>query len=875
VSRILLAALFIVMLATPLVAAYHASAAGVNTIVIKRIQSDEDALGSLLTGSTQGRLFRIPRSIAVKLADAGFKLATPAGGLVNIYVNPYPECPDGHPNIFANHKARLALQFLIDRDFIATNIYQGQAIPIVPPRVPYDPDYPHLLSVISKWNYIITKGGFNEGKNLLFDALRELNATQENGKWYWPDGKPVTVNFVIRTEDERRQVGDMLASTLESLGLTVNRIYKDFTGAFSIVYAGDAADCGWQLYTEGWGITGMTAYDYGTPVQFYSSIWGFMPESPSHNWTYKMPEIDKYATWLDSGNYTTEDQFWDYYMKVLDLGINDSVRVFIVATYDAYAYSPDISGVITSPEATPWNTYTFLNLQYDNKTEVTFSNRYVYSSGWIWNPIGGFADVYSVMVRNAITWPGVTSRITDGLTGWSPGHHETWELVRGPVSVPGDAIFYNTTLHKWMTFAEAGRSVEAKNEIIYNMKYMPEFVFHDGSKLSMADILAMYWIVLEYTSSSGPNDVRYEEGLFNVWYSLVTNFVGLKVINSTAIAVYTNYNHIDPGYIADYMDPWSDWVSPWPLELVAAMDQLFVRSNGTYVFYYEDATGGKIGIHLIAEDQCDLMAGYLAQIRDNPPDWVEQLINMGYLTVDEWKTRVDNLIAFYNAHGHMLVSLGPFYLDRYDAVNDIAYLERWPYFPLSPDQVIPELTPKKVDMTATFNTIAGFYKGAELADLRVNVNGEPATESDVKIYAVIVNPNNFTTTYADVSYLGPGHFKVLLPEDFTPGTVISLSIFAYPVGYSSPASEQRTLTLLAPPTTLTTTTTTTTTTTITTPTTTTTTTTTGTTSPSPTTPTATTPTSTTKPSRTGTVAIVTAIIVIIVIIAAAAYMLRR
>jgi peptide/nickel transport system substrate-binding protein len=892
-SRLFLAVLLIAMLVIPpVVVAYHANAARVNTIVVKRIEDDDAAVGSLLAGSTQGRLFGLPRSLAVKLAKAGFQLATPASGLVNIFVNPYPKCPDGHPNIFANHKARLALQFLIDRDFIVTNIYLGQGIPVIIPETPYDPDYPHLLGVVAKWNYIIRKGGFDEGKKLLFDALKELGAVQKNGKWYWPDGKPVTVNFVIRTEDERYQIGNKLASTLESLGLTVNRIYKNFAGAFTIVYAGDAAECKWQLYTEGWGITGMTAYDYGTPVWFYSSIWGSMPESPSHNWTYTIPEIDKYATWLDSGNYTSEEQFWDYYIKVMDLGVNDSVRVFIAATFDIYAYSPDVGGVITSPKASPWNTYTFLNLQYAKGTEVTFSNRYVYASGWIWNPIGGFADFYSRPVYNAIIWPGVTTRITDGLTGWSPGHHITWQLVRGPVKVPGDAIFYNTTAHKWMTFAEAHRTnVTVKNEVIYNMKYMPKFVFHDGSKMSMADILATYWIILEYTSSAGSNDVRYEKRLFYDWYTLVTNFVGVKVINSTAIAVYTNYNHIDPGYIAATMSPWT----AWPLELIAAMDQLFVRGNGTYVFDYQDArAGGKTGIHLISTEQCGLMAKYLAEIKDNPPDWVKQLISMGLLTMDEWKTRVDNLIAFYTAHKHMLVSLGPFYLDKYDAVNDIAYLKRWTYFPLSPDQVVSELTPKKVDMTATFKTVAGFYKGAELADLQIKVNGKPATKSDVKVYAIIVNPKTFSTTAADVSYLGPGHFKVLLPEDFKPGTVISLSIYVYPVGYSNPASAQKTLTLLAPPTTTTTTTPTTTattsptttppvTTTTTSPTTTPTKTTTTsptptkTTSPSPTPSptTATTPATTTKTSKARTAAIVTAVIVIIVIIAAAAYMLRR
>ena len=379
--REILAIILAVLTVLPLTAAL-ANATYVNTLIIQRIEDDSTAIGSLIQGQSQARLFRIRDITTVRnLEAAGFQAIKAASGLTNILVNPFNgTCPDGHPNLFSDRRARLALEFLIPRDQIVSNIYQGEAISVIVPWTKYDPDFPYLLSTILKWNAIISAGGKQKGIELMTQALQALGAQKHNdGKWYWPDGSPVTVNFVIRVEDARKDIGELLSSILENdVGIKVNRIYKDFSGAFQIVYMGDPAACEWQLYTEGWGITGMTRYDYGNFVWFYSSIWGGMPGwGESSYWNYQNATIDAIADRLDTGNYTSEDEFWQLINQGVELGLEESVRVFVAATFDYYIAAGDVQGIIPSPKASPWHRYTFLNLQYTRDTLVA-TNRYVY-----------------------------------------------------------------------------------------------------------------------------------------------------------------------------------------------------------------------------------------------------------------------------------------------------------------------------------------------------------------------------------------------------------------------------------------------------------------------------------------------------------------
>ena len=855
----------VALMVLPMILAAITYAEQVNTIVIKRIEDDQAAFTSLEQGESQGRLFRFGASVidAVAQSERSYNLITATSGLDDILVNPVPVCSDGTKNVFASQKARFALQFLIPRDLLVTQIYKGYATPTVVPFHPVDPDYPYIMDIALKWEDYINSKGQQYGEQLLQEALQEQGAIKGvDGKWYWVDENgtrtQVVVKFVIRTEDERYDIGNALANILESMGIKVEREYKDFSGALEIVYGSDPAACEWHLYTEGWGFTGLTKYYYGMVVDMYSSITGNAPGWGEEGyWNYQNETIDTIAQKLQNGDYANETEFWSLVKEALQLGIQESMRVFVVWTDDIYVAVSGLHGFITSPKASPWNRYTFMNLEYDDGTQVVLTNRYVYKSGWPWNPVGGFMDFYSRPVYEAVTWPAITSKLTNGEAPYAPAEDAAWTIIgkdNWSVTVDPDTLIYNTTLHRWVTASEEG-IVNATVAVEINYKLLNNIKFHDGSTETLADLLSSLYIVLEYSDLSGENDTRYDPILAYFTSDFLSTFVGVKVVNDTTVKVYLNYKSFYDGNILTKADLWTNF----PLELYAGMDLLFLQGG-----YKWTRWGGGTAIHLLNTEQCDQIVALLQNSTVNPPDWVQQLIDLGYLTQSEWENRVNNLINFYNAHHHLLIGNGPFYLDSYDGATDTAVLKRVTNFPIDKNIISQELASAEVSTSLDTQGIANNVSGTVIANLTVELNGNPATSGDVHIYAALLTPD-YNVIFLNVEDKGNGEFALVLPKDLPEGDY-QLIVYTYPVQYSQPDYQKTLISLVNIPTE------------------------TSTTSPSGTTsPTGSTtsPSGTTSPEETTTTTtgapeeggvsgtVIAAVVVVIIIIAAAYYFMRK
>ena len=70
---------------------------------------------------------------------------------VSIILNPAP-APEGDLNPFSIREVRFALQYLVNRDFVANEIYQGLAVPMVTHISPFDYDYLTLYDLIREMN---------------------------------------------------------------------------------------------------------------------------------------------------------------------------------------------------------------------------------------------------------------------------------------------------------------------------------------------------------------------------------------------------------------------------------------------------------------------------------------------------------------------------------------------------------------------------------------------------------------------------------------------------------------------------------------------------------------------------------------------------
>ena len=70
---------------------------------------------------------------------------------VSIILNPAP-APEGELNPFSIREVRFALQYLVNRDFVANEIYQGLAVPVVTHISPFVYDYLTLCDLIRELN---------------------------------------------------------------------------------------------------------------------------------------------------------------------------------------------------------------------------------------------------------------------------------------------------------------------------------------------------------------------------------------------------------------------------------------------------------------------------------------------------------------------------------------------------------------------------------------------------------------------------------------------------------------------------------------------------------------------------------------------------
>ena len=127
-----------------------------------------------------------------------------------------------------------------------------------------------------------------------------------------PTGEAVTVNLLIRTEDERQQLGDYLGDQLEGLGFNVTRQYLT-SSELPPIWISDPADGTWNAYTGGWRSTSVSRDEGSNFGFFYTPLGGALPfPCPCPCWPWEAytptPEFLDVAAKLWHNNFTTIDQ---------------------------------------------------------------------------------------------------------------------------------------------------------------------------------------------------------------------------------------------------------------------------------------------------------------------------------------------------------------------------------------------------------------------------------------------------------------------------------------------------------------------------------------------------------------------------------------
>jgi len=619
------------------------------------------------------------------------------GSYTELTFNPVgPTFPGtGKLNPFSVRAIREAMNWLIDRDYIVEEIYGGLAVPKFFPISTAFPDYARLADV-ARGLEIEYAHDPERAKEIITREMEKLGAELVEGKWYF-NGEPVEIIFLIRVEDERRDVGDYVATLLEDLGFTVDRQYKTTAEAAPLWISGDPAEGKWHIYTGGW-ITTVISRDQAGNFNFFYTPRG--RSSPLWQAYRPTEEFDEIADRLARRDYTTLEERRELMARALKLALQDSVRVWLVDTIDVWPrwaklkLAADLAGGVSGSWLWPYT----LHFSDQPGGRVTFGTPSILTDPW--NPIAGSNWIYDTMVIRAtgelpllpdpftgLYWPQRVERaevtVQEGLPVAKT--HDWVTLKFEPtIEVPQDAwIDWDAQNQRFITVGEKypdGLTSKTKTVIQYDDKLF-EMRWHDGTKMSLGDLLISFILAFDRADEKSP---IFDEAYVPDFETFERHFRGLRIVQEDPliVEVYSDLAYLDAEWIvsarADYLFPYYDQ-GPAPWHTLAL--GILAEKNKELAFSSGKADKLKVEwMNYIAGPSLEILEKYRKQALKE--GFIPYANTLGkYISLEEATERYRALGEWYKERGHFWVGQGPFYLDSVRPVEKIVVLRRFEDFP--------------------------------------------------------------------------------------------------------------------------------------------------------------------------------------------------
>jgi peptide/nickel transport system substrate-binding protein len=830
--------------------------------------NDQAGATAFSKGQIMAYLFQVPPSVFGGAIPSNAVAYPFPGTLYDIVVNPLNTSFGFNPFMF--REVRFALNYIVNRTYFINTLLGGYGIPAISPYGG-EPDAIVISNVLSK--YVGITYNLTYANMTIYKTLTAHGAQMINGKWFYK-GKPITIYVFVRIDDQvRNQYAQYLISQLQKLGFNVETIQGDLAKAYEIVYGPDPVNSTWNIYVEAWGgVYGY--YDEGLAINMYSTIVGNLPATSYYglSWgsyndsAYQTPDltqslntIDKVANDLLNYNYTSKAQRDQLLRQLVDLGIQDAVRIFIAQSILPVFASPQLKGLLPDfafGSLLGYQSYLAMNTPTGN---ATFGVRFL--SRGAWNPVVGFSDAYSDQIALGTVVPLFVPIPGNGYTLPFAVKYKVVNIsLSQTIPVDPNALIYNTSTHG-LTYV--GKGVKAKSVFIFD--FSPLFTgtkWFTGQNITMADIIYQYIVAAK--TSLDPKSGVYDSAANAAYSPSLTQVLGFKILNSTAIELWTSVWYFDDNYAAafalgsflplGYALP-GGGLFPW--ELYYAMQK--VVADGKAV--WSNTASRKTGLpwlSLVSPTHVDMIKNALNNLSITQPI-PKELLQLQNLTVIKLVTR-DQAVARYqadvqyiNTYGNAIISAGPFKLVQYSPQTSppFAVLARNPYFNIEPP---PQILQSPYSYTVNLNIPAVVTNGSTISGTVLGTQFGTTTSQpapNVKVLAQLVNGGNIIMTQNVTT--GPnGQFTLAVPSNLPPGSyTLVLYVYSDTTALINPITYSILVTVKPATTTMTTTTT-----------------------PAPPPPT-TTPQTTTPPAGGLNIGIIVAIVVIIIIIIVAVLLMRR
>lgn len=695
-------------------------------------------------------------------------------------------------NPFAIRQIRFALNFIFSRKFCVDEIYLGGGQPMFGMAgLPSNPRHTLVEDIYARYGFS-PEGDFEYGFELIQDAMikaaaelggrleKRIDPNAPAGFWWYFDGEPVEITFLIRIEDERHEMGLYIADQIEKCGIKVNRREITFAEGIRLTYYTDPADYLWNIYTEGFSVgVAINPLYYGDYAAiFYCPFIGLMPGWQEAGWwQYINESLDELGLDIWLRRVDTMDKFHELVHEVVEMGVQESLRIYVVETWEFFPLNKErIQRIAYDPARglwSEWPMYTVATPDKKFRMAVESAEPTVFVEAL--NPLGGFGDVYTVYgVLVAVTDDGTE---TSPVTGEPIPYRVNWTMRKdayfdeeqgvwvGRIDVPPDAVMYDTLENKWET---VGEGVTAAVEVTFTLTFSN---FHHGIMQGMDDIMYAVAHMFEWATLDEEGDPKYDATYAAGLRDVLPLIKGYRFIPPNTVVVYHDYIEIQSDAVtATFTVPWTAW--PW--ECMEAMDWIIVNGGSvTGNLYAWSKVEGKEWLNLITKDHVEDLKAALIEMRDrrHVPDALKDLVDPT-LAVRRYNT------AWRWAHekGHLIISNGPFYFEKYDPVGLFVILKafRDPTYPFTSDDWyyafrVARETIERIEAPTSANTGEDITVRAYI--IHVEEFPEPGEAPSETAYVTVslVSPEG-VTVFTDVAELvEPGIFELTIPASATEG----------------------------------------------------------------------------------------------------------
>ncbi|MCO6040343.1 Ig-like domain-containing protein, partial [Thermococcus alcaliphilus] len=432
---------------------------------------------------------------------------------------------------------------------------------------------------------------------------------------------------------------------------------------------------------------------------------------------------------MEEGNV---DQYWDLQKISMALGVRDSQKVFLTEVQEFFATNKErVLNIAADVSSGLWTRWSLITAETPDKVlrvaEYSSQNTLFMDA---FNPIGGISDVYSAVVWRVIY---DSPMYTDLTTGTYIPVRCDYTVERGNITVPSDAVIYNSTIDQWVA-AHAGEPVKAR--IIYNCKLSN---WHDGHPMTMADVKYAAAFTWEWSTKDGDNDPYYDDKLASAAESLA-KIKGIEWVDEDTYVVYTDLTHPVADDVTANMNVF--WASqPWQLlyaesELVAKGDEY----GASQKYSFSEEAEGVAQLDLLVKDHVADLKKVLEALKAK--NAVPSAIADDVSDPSEGYTKI---IDWINSKGHAVISNGPFYLDYYDPDSIVIELRafRDPTYPFTIDEI------KQMIGLGDYNppTVLNFEINPTTVEVgnTTTISWAVADESEVTEVSLIIDQPNGTT----------------------------------------------------------------------------------------------------------------------------------